>query len=367
MLTVASTEDSRGHLPRTRRAVFSLIAILGGFAAAVAGAEIALRLHYGALLEFEDLRPVPWGIPAGGFAQYDPLLGWVPSPNGKHTWRGGWSASCDRDQLRRNGTLGEHQLLLDPPLLAVGDSSAFGDEVEDDETWPAHLEQQLQRRVLNAGVGGYGIDQAVLRAERLLPRFHVPIIVISIVSDDVTRTAFSFRNRWKPYFSLEGGTLSLTPPPDPQVPLPESRWIVAAGHSHLARFVLRRFPETWNRSTHRRVHQDERQVSGRLLARLNEFAEENGAKLLVVFIVGGDGDVQHFPDLLDRARASGVTTLDLTDELLEWTRDPAARERMFQPHYHLSSEGNAWAAERIAGRLRELGWLQRSLPRGGQG
>ena len=51
-------------------------------------------------------------------------------------------------------------------ILAVGDSFTFGDEVKDDETWPAHLQQLLGRRVLNAGVSGYGFDQIVLRAEK---------------------------------------------------------------------------------------------------------------------------------------------------------------------------------------------------------
>ena len=37
-------------------------------------------------------------------------------------------------------------------ILAVGDFFTSGEEVEDDDAWPAHLQQLLERRVLNAGV-----------------------------------------------------------------------------------------------------------------------------------------------------------------------------------------------------------------------
>ena len=42
-----------------------------------------------------------------------------------------------------------------------------GDEVADEEAWPAYLQGMIGRHVLNGGVGGYSLDQTVLRAERL--------------------------------------------------------------------------------------------------------------------------------------------------------------------------------------------------------
>jgi hypothetical protein len=50
--------------------------------------------------------------------------------------------------------------------------------VEDDETWVAFLERILDTRVLNADVGAYGIDQAVLRAELLLDQYHPKVVTI---------------------------------------------------------------------------------------------------------------------------------------------------------------------------------------------
>lgn len=351
--TFRNSTNSRGY-----NAVLALLAISIGFIVAVTGAEIALRLYSGALFKFEDLRPVPWGIPSGGFAEYDPLLGWVPRPYAQHTWRGGWSASIDGDRLRRNGGSDKVRPSALPPILAVGDSTAFGDEVEDHQSWPAQLELRLGRRVQNAGVGGYGIDQVVLRAERRLEKQPAAVTVLSFVSPDVTRCAYSFINRWRPYYRLDGDELALTVPPAPDVLLPESRLLVAIGHTYLGQLVLKRaFPSLWNRSTHRRVHNDEFEVAVRLLSRLGHFVNKQGSRLLIVALVGADGGLGHVPKLLDRVRADGVATLDLTGQLAAWAHDPVERVRMFQPHYHLGPEANKWVAGRIAGRLAELGWI----------
>ena len=92
----------------------------------------------------------------------------------------------------------------------MGDSFTFGEEVKDDETWPAHLQQLLGRRVLNAGVSGYGFDQIVLRAERIVPDIHPSAVVVGFIADDIVRT--EMRRRWsaeKPYFDIQNGALVL--------------------------------------------------------------------------------------------------------------------------------------------------------------
>ena len=71
------------------------------------------------------------------------------------------------DGTRSNGPV-SRGLVDHPPILAVGNSFTFGDEVSDDATWPAQLEAETRRRVVNAGVFGYGLDQTILRAEQLV-------------------------------------------------------------------------------------------------------------------------------------------------------------------------------------------------------
>src|SRR5262249_4624704 len=73
-------------------------------------------------------------------------------------------------------------------ILAVGNSFVFGDQVSDDETWPALLERRLNRRVVNGGVSSYGLVQAVLRAEQLLKVQAYSLVILSIlVGEDPQR------------------------------------------------------------------------------------------------------------------------------------------------------------------------------------
>jgi hypothetical protein len=57
-----------------------------------------------------------------------------------------------------------HEAGVYAAVLVVGDSFTFGDQVSDDETWPACLEATLHRGVDNGGVFGYGAAQALRRA-----------------------------------------------------------------------------------------------------------------------------------------------------------------------------------------------------------
>ena len=66
------------------------------------------------------------------------------------------------------------------------------------------------RRVLNAGVRGYGLDQIVLRAERIVPEIKPSTVVLAFIADDILRTALAVRDaKGKPYFVPEGEGLAL--------------------------------------------------------------------------------------------------------------------------------------------------------------
>ena len=125
--------------------------------------EVALRVYHGRLLWFGSLyQSEALTAERPGRATYHPRLGWIPRPG---RFASTWSSNVDASGVRSNG---KSVSSSSRPILAVGDSFTFGNETEDDETWAAHLQDVLNKRVINAGVGGYGIDQAVLRAELLL-------------------------------------------------------------------------------------------------------------------------------------------------------------------------------------------------------
>ena len=74
------------------------------------------------------------------------------------------------------------------PILALGDSYTYGEEVNNGETCSSILAALTGRKVLNAEVAGYGFDQIVLRAGLLAPTVHPSAVVVSFIADDLRRT-----------------------------------------------------------------------------------------------------------------------------------------------------------------------------------
>lgn len=318
------------------------------------GLELALRIHHGQLLQFVSFTAESTN--SIGRVAYHPTLGWVPrsGPAG-----GGVTANVDAAGLRSNGrsisTAGR-------PILAVGDSFTFGDEVEDDETWAAQLEASLNKRVLNAGVGAYGIDQAVLRAEGLLDEHHPDVVILSFISDNINRTEFSYYpygRGWKPYFEFVNGSLTLRNVPVPETP-PARRFHTVRrvlGYSHLANAVFRRVTPGWWRGflPIKRIHNDGESVSVALLIRLDGLTRRRGGQFVAVALAtnGRIGGNARLPDVVKRARESGVRVLDLSTETLKL--EPDRLQSLFRPAGHYSPEMNSWVAECIAVFLHERG------------
>ena len=179
------------------------------------GLELAVRIHRGKVLQFQSATAKPQN--RVGRMAYHPRLGWIPRPGRASS---DWTSNVDVSSVRSNG---RSISTASRPILAVGDSFTFGDEVEDSETWAAHLEEILNKRVLNAGVGAYGIDQAFLRAELLLEKYDPDVVFLSFISDDIDRTEYSYYpygRGWKPYFEYGDGSLILRNVPVPQEPAP---------------------------------------------------------------------------------------------------------------------------------------------------
>ena len=130
---------------------------------------------------------------------YDAELGFIPTPNFR-------SADINHDALGyRIGPPLSQDEAAKPPVVALGNSYTYGDEVADGESWPAQLQKILRRPVVNAGVTGYGIDQTVLRAESAVAGLKPAAMVIGFISDDLRRA--EMRRVWgteKPYFTARG-------------------------------------------------------------------------------------------------------------------------------------------------------------------
>jgi len=123
----------------------------------------------------------------------DPLLGRVPKAGVSLHHRQGFDINIVEHGTRSNGS--EPAQAEQPLTLAVGDSFAFGDGVDDEDSWPAILERLSGQRVVNAAVPGFGLDQAVLRAEQLAPVYTPETIIVSFIPHDVLRCEIALDHR----------------------------------------------------------------------------------------------------------------------------------------------------------------------------
>jgi len=153
-----------------------------------------------------------WGpaADAGAESTADRDLGYVPRAGLAVPVRDGFEVHTREHGIRTNGD--QRPTHERPITLVVGDSYAFGDEVLDSESWPAALERAIDAPVVNAALPGFGLDQSVLRAERLAPIIAPDRIVVSFIPHDVRRCAMSiWSGHAKPWFDADSGRLRAHP------------------------------------------------------------------------------------------------------------------------------------------------------------
>ena len=155
------------------------------------------------------------------FPDFDELLGYVP--------REGFSGIINapgynnvkvtirEDGFRSNGSEAT------PPssdVLVVGDLFTFGDQVSDNQTWPACLERKLGRSVDNGGMPGYGAAQALRRASLKLAEKNYTHLVFSILMrHGFQRDRLSYFNGFpKPALVYTENGIAWSAVSDPNVP-----------------------------------------------------------------------------------------------------------------------------------------------------
>jgi len=231
---------------RLGRLIYGLVAgvalVFGSFAVALIALEVGLRIWDGkpfAPINFVDLEVNSIVNPNNVLARFDDRLGWAQVAN--RSWQGIYTFGDEgiRMSTPQTGPLQQGAILL------VGDSFGGGSEVNDADAWPARLENMVGTRVLNAAVGGYGVDQTVLHAEDLVQRLKPRMLLVE------TNLAFGISlNRMsiysgapKPYFMPEDGKLTLMNEPVPRgvshsIDIGWERSIF--GYSYLVQYMMTR-------------------------------------------------------------------------------------------------------------------------------
>jgi len=293
--------------------------------------------------------------------QYNADLGWIPKPGTsgeKNIW--GTQVTIREDGVRSNLTAADEGILREiAPILVVGDSFTFGDEVSDNETWPAILESYLHREVINAGVFGYGLDQTYLRAVKVLSTHKPEFLIFSFIPDDVHRCELSVRTGVsKPYFEIKQDSLFLRniPVPPPRVPdIGRVRQIL--GYSFFChKLMLHAFPNFWMHGLweEKKAHKKGQEVACRLLQRLAEISNLNGTTLIVLVQYPADNslaDIETVKSVLACLDHEEVQIVDLHEALLSLSNHDSERYRKLFGFSHLTVDGNRFVAEILKKRI----------------
>lgn len=309
------------------------------------------------LVDWPNLAHQRMGTGPGGDRcqyAYSEAIGWT-SPANCVSKR----YNSDADGFRRapaQASLGE------PPILVTGSSFAKGDEVNDDETWPAYLQDMIGRKVVNAGVSGYAFDQTVLATEQLVPKVKPLFVVVSFTPGDIRRTELKVAwSREKPYFAAEDEKLELRNVPVPGRPgapvrLPAvAEWL---GRSALADLVVRRLgiQQGWYFTEVQAVPRGTGEtIACRLMPRL-------AALGVPVFVMAqysrgywndkgphGTADHRAMRRVLGCAAEAGLIAFDLSDTL-KAAVDARGTDALYRSDHH-SAEGNRVVADLV---MREL-------------
>jgi hypothetical protein len=237
--------------------------------ATLAALEVFLRVA-----DFRDLREIFSGQSLG--YGYDAELGWAPVPNSSAIVTGVRTIHVKHNSLG----LRDEEFSLDakPTIMFLGDSFVWGFDSEADERFTDLLKPKIpDYKILAAGVSGYGTDQEYLLLKRLWPKVK-PAVVVLIFCAQNDRSDNSSNSRYqnyqKPYFATQpDGSLALMGQPVPTFQalsyngLVQSLWL-----ARLATTVYMRL-------RHPQVLVPD--PSEKLVGKIREFVEANGAKFLV--------------------------------------------------------------------------------------
>lgn len=283
---------------------------------------------------------------------HDGDLGYVPRPGVRGSVRDGGPVTIEANGLRFSG---EKPASADMPILAVGDSFTYGEEVGDLDAWPAQLQRLIGRAVLNGGVSGYGLDQIVLRTDRLTALHKPALVIVSMIAEDVRRT--EWRRLWwhdKPWFAIEEGRLLLR-----GVPVPEGTRLPLGIRRRVERLLFG-LPPALQRLTGYSIRAHRAGTGARISRGLIERLANLQVASRVKFVLVAQYDAHAWLDrgraqdqrnvlrpLLECAAMHGIETLDTFHRL---AAEP--RPGDFYGTFHMNARGNLLIASLLAARMR---------------
>ncbi len=225
--------------------------------------------------------------------------------------------------------------------MFLGDSFVWGLDAEADERFTELLRTRVSGyKIVAAGVSGYGTDQEYLLLKRLWAKVQPAVVVLIFCTQNDrldNSTNIHYEGYQKPYFATASdGSLVLEGQPVPKSRLQyiKEDWLVQ--HLWLARLVT----STYVKIRHPLLFVPD--PTERLVGKIRDFVEANGAKFLV-------GLQYSDPDLMRYLQANRIPFV---------TFDGAAFYPSAAAGAHWTPDGHKLVAERVLGLLSENNIVQ---------
>ena len=178
-----------------------LALILGSVALTTLCLEWAFRLFLDSRLEanssFQD--PSRYADPLREDSYWLLWQRWNPPPSFTRDAELGWVGAFRPSTYIHND---RHTLKGRRPVLLFGDS--FSACVPEEKCFEDLLENDLRfsesHRLINYGVGGYGLDQIMLLLEKVAPIYPDAIVIFGLMTLDLDRSQLQMREASKPFF-----------------------------------------------------------------------------------------------------------------------------------------------------------------------
>jgi hypothetical protein len=362
------SQRREGRNGRISRAVESACILLCATFAYLLLCELGVRLAIHApLFEIHDFRHERAAKTINHAVEYDSLLGWrlksfITSPGFNTLQYGFRSNDGPNVEVRQGG------------VLAVGSSFTAGSEVNDEQSWPAHLEQITGWNVNNAGSGNYVADQIMMHGEQLLPLIHPQVLVVDLIPDNIVGASYSSYGWPKPYFTVENDALVQHNEPVPTVRDPgRDRFGIKPFLGHLAiadQFMTAFFANSWfssDGSSYITTHNDVVDVTCRLLDRLKQETDADNVRLVLYLqfagshVISTPHEAEQSVGVSKCARNLHIATVDefaTLREIYEKNPDDLREYYHIEPNGatgHKSSFGNLQAARSLEPVIRSFG------------
>ncbi len=307
---------------------------------------------------------------------------------GKKDWRRGvYDPNLGWDQPTSNRIVGGVKTYSLQPeedvfrIVAIGDSFVFGSFVNEDQTYPAYLESLLDDSdVLNMGVVGYGLDQAVLKYLEFGVEYEANLVIFGTFPHDYVRTGLSFYGYSKPVFEYddENDSVELT---NTDIPPPQEVYDELKGkldspvlysYAFLKNRLIRAYWKLIDSGAKERYYEEMDIIIEHILTKLVESTQATNAKLLIVEVPHGTGFRDEGSRAIARSGDAHTHLLSLYEklaipyvDLLEELTANYSMEEVFDNLYihvaegttgHFTPEGNLEVARIIKKRLEALKW-----------